>query len=352
LALLFLFQAIAFVPNLMIDASDVQQRWHIFLNFIISPFDIACPFLFWLYVRALTMEGDVAPLPGKLWHVAPIVIATLCIAPVLTIPNDILTGAISRPSEILPKLNLIMWLILFADLIFLVMVTVYIALIFRRLRRYRKRLRDVFASTENHELTWVWLITVAAGVYIFMSLLYIVVEIFDLNATFVYEPSFAVLEELTILFLLWVIGIWGLRQQPSLSRAAIVETAQNPTDAQPAKYKHSALDGQMAKRIAQKIEAAMAVDLLFRDPNLSLWGLSKHIAVNSHYVSQTLNTEIGRSFFDYVNHWRIKNAKILLTTTDDTILSITYDVGFNSRSSFYKSFKRETGTTPQEIRSR
>ena len=94
----------------------------------------------------------------------------------------------------------------------------------------------------------------------------------------------------------------------------------------------------------------MSKDLLYRDPNLSLWDLAKHIGVTSHYVSQSLNTHLGQSFFELVNGWRIKDAITQLTTTDATILVITYDVGFNSRSAFYKAFKRETGKTPTDLR--
>jgi AraC-like DNA-binding protein len=96
----------------------------------------------------------------------------------------------------------------------------------------------------------------------------------------------------------------------------------------------------------------MSNDLVYRDPNLSLWDLAKHIGVTSAYVSQTLNTTIGSNFFDYINSWRVRDAVEQLQNSDETILVITYDVGFNSRSSFYKAFKREMGTTPSELRTK
>jgi YesN/AraC family two-component response regulator len=94
----------------------------------------------------------------------------------------------------------------------------------------------------------------------------------------------------------------------------------------------------------------MEVDNLHRDANLSLWALARHIGASSNYISQTLNEVIGESFFDFVNSYRIAEAKILLTTTNDSVLNITYDVGFNARSSFYNAFKRQTGQTPTTYR--
>lgn len=154
------------------------------------------------------------------------------------------------------------------------------------------------------------------------------------------------LTTLVMLILYWVLGVWGLRQRPGLVHAPVAEPEEPPAS----KYQKSALDDDRAARIAKKIESAMADDLLYRDPNLSLWELAKHVGVTSHYVSQTLNTHIGSSFFDYVNRWRIQDAVQQLASTDETILMIAYDVGFNSRSAFYKAFRRETGKTPSDIR--
>ena len=122
------------------------------------------------------------------------------------------------------------------------------------------------------------------------------------------------------------------------------------TELQPEKYEKSGLKKDDMVRIAIKIEKAMSRDKLFLDANLSLPVLAKHISAHPNYVSQTLNGHIGKSFFDYVNRWRIDHAKPLLAASDNNVLNITYDVGFNSRSSFYKAFKQETGITPTAFR--
>ncbi|CAN0482038.1 unnamed protein product, partial [Hapterophycus canaliculatus] len=118
----------------------------------------------------------------------------------------------------------------------------------------------------------------------------------------------------------------------------------------PKRYAKSALDTPRAARIAAKLRHAMEVDTLYLDPNLSLWALSSHIGVTDNYVSQTLNEEIRLNFFDFVNGYRIEAAKRALTQTEETILAIAYDVGFNSRSSFYTAFRKVTGQTPSDFR--
>lgn len=89
---------------------------------------------------------------------------------------------------------------------------------------------------------------------------------------------------------------------------------------------------------------------LYLDPNLSLHKLSRHVGAPPNLVSQTLNEKIGSNFFDYVAHWRIEASRPLILACDASVLAIALDVGFNSRSTFYKAFKRETGATPKGYR--
>jgi len=123
-----------------------------------------------------------------------------------------------------------------------------------------------------------------------------------------------------------------------------------PSDQQGEKYEKSALSAEASARITRKLRVAMETDHLHRDPNLSLWVLARHIGASPNYISQTLNEVIGESFFDFVNRYRIEEAKTLLSSSNDTVLAITYDVGFNARSSFYNAFKRVTGETPSHYR--
>ena len=149
--------------------------------------------------------------------------------------------------------------------------------------------------------------------------------------------------------------LWGLRQRPPLMPD--IDPAQSPASPEDGvsehivgKYEKSALNAEISSRIAGKLRNAMERDHLHRDPNLSLWALSRHIGASPNYVSQTLNEIIGESFFDFVNRYRIEEAMNRLEATDDNVLTITYDVGFNARSSFYNAFKRVTGQTPTSYR--
>ena len=99
--------------------------------------------------------------------------------------------------------------------------------------------------------------------------------------------------------------------------------------------------------ISQKLEKIMNEKALYRNPNLSLKDLSEEINMPSHQLSQFLNNNLGKNFTSYVNEFRIETAcRIISSNNKLTLESVGYDVGFNSKSTFFAAFKKHTGTTP------
>ena len=74
--------------------------------------------------------------------------------------------------------------------------------------------------------------------------------------------------------------------------------------------------------LAARIEKSMMQDALYLDPNLSLQKLSRYVGALPNHISQTLNDQIGSTFFDYVAHWRIEASKLLLKSSDASVLTV------------------------------
>ncbi|WP_179381211.1 helix-turn-helix domain-containing protein [Jannaschia marina] len=350
LALLFLFQGASLGIGLLHETFDPDGTGLLFrASVLVAGLETTLPFLLWAYVRALTTEGPVDRIPNLLRHVAAIVPVLLLFWTLLLLPNGFDADALQENDPRALRFVLVGAAVLLADLLFKAVVATYIYLIVRRLLAYRVRLREVFASTENRELTWIWVLLACMAAYLCVNIALTASVVSGLFAEQTRDMWWPVVNSLALLGLFWALGVWGLRQRPGLTRHPVVATPE-PDARQSRKYEKSALDDDRLRRIARKVEDAMAEDALYRDPNLSLWDLGKHIGVTSHYVSQALNTHLNKSFFDLVNGWRIESAIEQLNTTDETILTIAYDVGFNSRSAFYKAFKRHTGKTPSDLR--
>ncbi|NAY92861.1 helix-turn-helix domain-containing protein [Muricauda sp. JGD-17] len=117
------------------------------------------------------------------------------------------------------------------------------------------------------------------------------------------------------------------------------------------KYVKSGLTPEEAFEIKQKIVLALEEDRLFKDGSIGLNELSQHIEKDRYKVSQVLNEYLQKNFYALLNHYRIKEAQnLLLTQPMLSVKAVMYEVGFNSKTSFYCAFKKETGLSPNDYR--
>lgn len=86
---------------------------------------------------------------------------------------------------------------------------------------------------------------------------------------------------------------------------------------------------------------------MYKNPNLTLGELARATNLSSHQLSQILNNNLGKSFTSFINEYRI-NAACEMIAADHpfSLEAIGYEVGFNSKSTFYTSFKKIKSTTP------
>lgn len=88
----------------------------------------------------------------------------------------------------------------------------------------------------------------------------------------------------------------------------------------------------------------------YRDNELSLGKLAAACGMSSHMASLAINTCSGGNFYDWINTYRVQEAMQRLRETDEAITSISFAVGFNSKSTFNTAFRRIAGCTPSEYR--
>jgi AraC-like DNA-binding protein len=116
-------------------------------------------------------------------------------------------------------------------------------------------------------------------------------------------------------------------------------------------YKKSALDIQMMDQYELILTKFMEKSKIYLEAEISLELLSTKVKIPKHHLTQLLNERYKKNFYVFINEYRIIEAKQKLETgKDDSILSLAYDCGFNSKSSFNNYFKKITGLTPSEYR--
>ena len=234
------------------------------------------------------------------------------------------------------KLSLINYI--FRTSIIQLLILTYVIFSLRIINYYQKEIKKTLSSIEQINLSWLRLILFGfIGMWIFWVstyILYAVTNTFHNNLHF------------TGMFLLFVLAniifYKGMRQPEFF--AGIEEKP---------KYETSTLTKEEKETYHQKLISYMEKEKPFLNSSLSLNDLSDKLAIMPKYLSQVINECCEKNFYDFINSYRVEEAKqILLNPASErkTILEILYEVGFNSKSTFNTSFKNFTGVKPTEFR--
>lgn len=219
--------------------------------------------------------------------------------------------------------------------LFLVFTTYYLIRALRLQSQHRRDMMKQFANIERRSLDWLRnMLLVFAVVWLFLG----VKQVLWLSG--VSAPYFYVSLSLAEMLSIAAFAFLALRQPP----LPLVADATAPTDRTPL------LSEDHMERLASKLTRALMTDRLYADNDLSLRDLSDVTGATKNHISETLSQHLGVNFFDFVNHYRVEEAKRLLAETDDTVLEIGFEVGFNSRSTFNTAFKKHVGSTPSAYR--
>lgn len=117
------------------------------------------------------------------------------------------------------------------------------------------------------------------------------------------------------------------------------------------RYVKSALNTSASSAILDTLRNHMTENKPYLDSSLRLQDLADTLNLSNHYISQVINEVDGKNFADFVNEYRIEEAKKMLMEDDNKkIIHVAYDSGFNNKASFNNAFKRFTGMAPSDYR--
>lgn len=133
-------------------------------------------------------------------------------------------------------------------------------------------------------------------------------------------------------------------------------------------YKHESVINELSEPIISEESVAVSEDnviglserilnlfvkeRIYLNPKLSLSEVAAMAKSNRTYVSRFFNDDHGKTFFEFVNEYRVKYAMTLLKSSDEKLDVIAEQSGFNSRQAFHRVFSKMTGQTPEQYRAR
>jgi len=113
----------------------------------------------------------------------------------------------------------------------------------------------------------------------------------------------------------------------------------------------SILTEEQQASIARQVKQWMEEKAIYKDSDLTLDKLATDMDLSRHHLSETLNQYLGQSFYQLINEYRIREVIKLIeenkkNKTSPVLLSLAFEAGFHSKSSFNQYFKKVTGSTP------
>ena len=143
----------------------------------------------------------------------------------------------------------------------------------------------------------------------------------------------------------------SVKDDPRYKAAAKRIAPLTTIDESPKKYKKSGLTEKQSQEIVVKLNKEIKQQTLFLNPHLTMSDLAEAIDLSTNIVSQALNENLGKNFYEYINSFRLENFIKLFKDPkykQFTMLAVAYDSGFNSKSTFNAFFKKRMGKSPRD----
>ncbi len=118
-------------------------------------------------------------------------------------------------------------------------------------------------------------------------------------------------------------------------------------------YKNSPLSEKQLQGYLETLTREMVESKSFRNADLTPKELEKLTGIKSHYITQVINTKLGRNFYEFVNAYRVEEVKKLISNPGNnhkTLLALGLEAGFNSKASFNRVFKLYVGQSPSQFK--
>jgi len=315
------------------------------------------PFLY-LYVLSLTSIG---PLKSKFFlHFLPFILSILLFSKYLFLPNEIKIDIYNRHGEGYEKeMNI--------NLIAIILSAVaYTILSSYQLWKHKQNIKNEFSFTEK--ITLNWLLYLIIGMTIIMTII-----LFVANDVIIYS---------SITGQVLYIGYFGIKQVGIFSEKLKMEPntfskdritmeqhfvsqpvnaydstetmllPESPPTTEKVKYEKTKMSDSEITNIHQRLKKLMNEEKLFKNPELTLSELAQRIPTHPNALSQVINTVEQKNFYEYINAQRVdefQQIALLPKSNQFTLLSLAFESGFNSKTSFNRNFKKVTNLSPSEF---
>ncbi|MDX1903994.1 MAG: AraC family transcriptional regulator, partial [Thermonemataceae bacterium] len=269
------------------------------------------------------------------------------------------------------RINFILWVLNFGGVSvgFLIQNIYYLYKLFKVINLHEKNLGSFYSFQEGISLKWLKTLIYA---YFFFILGSVITNIPEFDTFFLYA-----FEVMLFIFIIYI-GIKAVHYQLVINTLVHIQTKETTSEAileeevarevviqkeistikipnhtQDYDFVEEIVSDEKYKYLKDKLLSVMETKKPYLNPKLSIYDLADQVSTNYKYLSKLINQEFDMNFANFINLYRINEAKEKLLNDlnkNYKIEAIAELVGFNSKSAFNIAFKKLTGKTPSEFR--
>lgn len=245
------------------------------------------------------------------------------------------------------------------------------------LRKHAARVKESYSTIERVNLHWLVQLAIAAAGIWGLAVASQLLQPIDVPLLARGDDVVA----LAIAILVYWIGYKALRQPEIFDFAALdrrlttAEIGRPHADIQPSppalvlessepapepasaastgRYERSGLTDREATALERALLHVMEAERPWQDSELTLADLAERLKTTPHKLSEVLNSQVGQTFYDFVNAYRVRDVQRRIADERSQhlkILTLAMDAGFASKSTFNHVFRKHTGHTPSAYR--
>jgi AraC-like DNA-binding protein len=339
-----LLAALTLAVSVFVCGAVLRTTGYVFyaphLAWVHDPFPFACGPLLFLYLRGLTSEGH-ARLARRDWaHFIPFALCALYLAPAYFQGTAAKLAALEAEYT-QPSMG--RWYYVRSSLVVAHFLAYLVAVVWM-LWRYTRRVKSGDSSSGRAALAQVRFLVVSCVVIWVAAVLRFALD---------HTARTNLLVPLLISGVVYGLGYMAMSGRAGEGEARVLPDSSGAAEPPAPKYERSTLTPERAERYLKRLRDVMESERPYADGELTLQKLAVRLSIPAQHLSQTVNGRLNQSFTDFVNAYRVAEAKRKLTDPrlkHYSVLAIAEEVGFNSKSSFNAVFKKQTGMTPSEFR--
>ncbi|WP_299246027.1 helix-turn-helix domain-containing protein [uncultured Aquimarina sp.] len=229
----------------------------------------------------------------------------------------------------------------------------YCIVALKLLSRAKKIVKLYYANIDSTDLNWLQNFLYGTIIIIGIDISITIFEVLygDINSAIGIIAIFVV-------FLIVYLAYKGISQTKVLLPEFLLKEGktQKKTEQQVSPItnpKKQVYDPKEMHLLQQNLEDLIYNTKLYLNPELSLKSIAKELLISEKKLSYLLNQHMKVSFYDYINYLRVEEVKQKIldpSYAQYTLLGIALDCGFNSKTSFNRTFQRFEGVTPSKFR--